>query len=92
MTTATSAQSRVKKSFSISREAESFIRKVRQTRKIASDSETLDILLRESIEIHRKSAADAAYKAYYDSASERELEEETVWAEFGTAQLTELSR
>jgi hypothetical protein len=91
MTVATSAQ-RVKKSFSISREAESFIHKVRQMRNIASDSETLDILLRESIEVHRKSAADAAYKAYYDSASEQELEEEKIWAEFGTAQLTELSR
>jgi len=48
--------------------------------------------LRESIEIHRKSSVDAAYKAYYDSASEQELAEEREWAEFGTAQLRELSR
>ena len=91
MTTAPSTQ-RVKKSYSISREAESFVRKVRQARKIASDSETLDILLRESIEFHRKSAVDAAYKAYYDSADDQELSEDREWAEFGTAQLTELLR
>ena len=91
MTTAAATQ-RIKKSYSISREAESFVRKVRQARKIASDSETLDILLRESIEFHRKSAVDAAYKAYYDSASEQELAKEQEWAEFGTAQMAELSR
>ena len=91
MTTLT-AKRRIKKSYSISVEAESFIRKVRKARKIASDSEALDILLRESIEVHRKSAVDAAYKAYYDSASDQELEEEKSWAEFGTAQMTELSK
>lgn len=84
------AKRRIKKSYSISAEAESFVRKVRKTRKIASDSEALDLLLREAIEVHRKSAVDAAYKAYYDSASDQELEEEKSWAEFGTAQMTEL--
>jgi hypothetical protein len=83
---------RIKKSYSISVEAESFVRKVRKARKIASDSEALDVLLREVIEVHRKSAVDAAYKAYYDSASDQELEEEKSWAEFGTEQMTELSR
>jgi hypothetical protein len=87
-----STKRRVKKSYSISVEAESFVRKVRRVRKIASDSEALDLLLREAIEVHRKSAVDAAYKAYYDSASDQELEEEKSWAEFGTAQMAELSR
>lgn len=86
------AKRRVKKSYSISVEAESFVRKVRKARQIASDSEALDILLREVIEVHRKSAVDAAYKAYYDSASDAELQEEQTWGEFGTAQLAELSR
>ena len=90
--TNTVTKRRIKKSYSISVEAESFVRKVRKARKIASDSEALDLLLRESIEVHRKSAVDAAYKAYYDSASDQELEEEQTWAEFGTAQMAELSR
>jgi hypothetical protein len=83
---------RIRKSYSISVEADSFIRKVRKARKIASDSETLDLLLRELMEVHRKGAVDAVYKAHYDSASDQELEEEKSWAEFGTAQMTELSR
>jgi hypothetical protein len=91
MTTAI-AKRRIKKSYSISVEAESFVRRVRKTRKIASDSEALDMLLREAIEVHRKSAVDAAYKAYYDSASDKELEEEQSWAEFGTAQMSRLSQ
>ncbi|HZL29426.1 MAG TPA: hypothetical protein VFC39_23075 [Acidobacteriaceae bacterium] len=86
------AKRRVKKSYSISVEAEGFVRKVRKARKIASDSEALDMLLRELIEVHRKSAVDAAYKAYYDSASDQELEDEKSWAEFGTAQMAELSQ
>ncbi len=89
--TVTASKTRVKKSYSISVEAESFVRKVRRARKIASDSETLDQLLRESMEVHRKSRIDAAYKAYYDSASNEELAEEAEWAEFGEAELAELA-
>jgi hypothetical protein len=40
------AQQRIKKSYSISRETESFVRQTRQERKIRSDSEALDQLLR----------------------------------------------
>jgi hypothetical protein len=90
--TALASQRRVKKSFSISPEAESFIRKVRKARKIASDSEALDQLLRESIEAHRKRSIDTAYKAYYDAASEAELAEETSWAEFAESELAVLSQ
>ena len=86
------AQRRITKSYSISVEAESFVRKVRKTRKIASDSEALDLLLREAMDVHRKSAVDTGYKAFYDSASDQELEEEQSWAAFGTEQMTELSR
>jgi len=45
-----------------------------------------------STEVHRKSAVDAGYKAYCDSVSDQELEEEKPWAEFGTAQMAELSK
>jgi hypothetical protein len=83
---------RIKKSYSISREAESFVRKIRKARAIASDSEALDQLLRESIELHRKSRIDAEYKAYYDAASEADLAEEKLWAEFGEAEMTGLAR
>ena len=90
MTTGTASR-RIKKSYSISREAESFVRKIRKARSIASDSEALDQLLRESIEAHRKSKIDAEYKAYYDAASETDLAEEKLWAEFSEGEMTGLA-
>ena len=84
------AQQRIKKSYSISREAESFVRKIRKVRKIASDSEALDQLLRESIAAHRRGSIDAAYKAYYDSASDADLAAEHAWAAFAESELGEI--
>jgi hypothetical protein len=83
---------RVKKSFSISRESEQFIRRVRTTRKIGSDSQALDQILREALATQTRAGLDAAYKTYYDSASESDLADESAWAEFGTQQLAELSK
>jgi hypothetical protein len=74
------AQQRIRKSYSISREAESFVRQTRQARKIKSHSEALDQLLRESIATHRRGSIDAAYKAYYNAASDADLAAENEWA------------
>ena len=84
--------SRIKKSYSISRQAEQFVRQVRKARKIRSDSEALDQLLREAIAAHARGSIDAAYKAYYDAASEAELAEESAWAAFAESEFTELSK
>jgi hypothetical protein len=86
------AATRVKKSYSISREAEQFVRRVRKSRKIASDSEALDQILREALQAQSRAGIDAAYKAYYDSASDSELAEELTWAEFAGSQLAELAK
>jgi hypothetical protein len=83
---------RVKKSYSISREAEQFVRRVRKSRKIASDSEALDQILREALQAQSRAGIDAAYKAYYDAASDAELAEEFTWAEFAGSQLAELTK
>jgi len=86
------ATTRVKKSYSISREAEQFIRRVRETRKIGSDSEALDQILRESLQAQSRAGIDAAYKAYYDAASDEELAEEAAWAEFAENEFVELTK
>jgi hypothetical protein len=86
------AARRVKKSYSISRQSEQFIHQVRKARKIRSDSEALDQLLREAIEAHARGSIDAAYKAYYDAASNAELAEESVWAAFSESEFAELSK
>ncbi len=83
---------RIKKSYSISREAEQFIRRVRKTRKIASDSEALDQILRESHLAHTRASIDAAYTAFYNVASENDLEEESAWAQFSEVQAAKIAK
>jgi hypothetical protein len=83
---------RIKKSYSLSRESEQFIRRVRQTRNIASDSEALDQILRESLQNQSRASIDAAYTAFYDAASPAELAEESTWAEFAERELTHLAQ
>ena len=91
MTKATGS-SRVKKSYSLSGEAVAFVARIRRARKIGSDSETLDLLIRQAMEIQRKSKVDAAYKAYYDMASDADLAEESSWAEFSGAEWAEVAQ
>lgn len=85
------ATERVKKSYSISKESEQFVRRIRKLRHIGSDSEALDQLLRESMAAHRRSSIDAAYKAYYDTATDEELAEGNAWAAFAESEMAELS-
>ena len=83
---------RIKKSYSISRQSEQFVRQVRKTRKIKSDSEALDQLLREAIAAHARGSIDAVYKAYYDAASETELAEESAWAAFSESEFAGITK
>jgi hypothetical protein len=82
---------KVKKSFSISRESEAFIRKSSKERRIKSESETLDLLLRELISIRQQHALNTAYQDYYDSLTDEESAEHREWGTFAEAQLAGLS-
>jgi len=86
------ASQRVKKSYSISRQSERFVRQIRKARRIKSDSEALDQLLREAIAAHARGSIDAAYKAFYDAASESELAEDAAWAAFSESELAEIAQ
>lgn len=88
----TAPSARIKKSYSISRESEQFIRRIRKSRNIGSDSEALDQLVLEAKRRSQRSAIDAAYKVYFDAAPDEELNAETVWAEFAEGELSELSK
>jgi len=90
--TSPATKHRVKKSYSLSGEAVAFVSKTRKVRKIGSDSETLDQLIHEAMEVQRKSKIDAAYRAYYDAASDAELAEDVLWADLSTAELPEVTR
>ena len=71
----------VKRSFTLSAEAVAFLGETRRKRKLGSDSEALDLLLREAMLVAKRREIDAAYKEYYDTASDEELAEQREWAE-----------
>ena len=78
---------KIKKSFSISAESDSFIRKNCKERKSTSESETLDALLRELKTIRQQKAIEVAYTDYYDSLTIDELTEQSEWGAFAESQL-----
>jgi hypothetical protein len=83
---------KVKKSFSISVESEALIRRTREERGASSESEALDALLSEVMEMREQSAIDSAYQSYYDSLTDEESAEERAWASFAESQLIEGAR
>ena len=78
---------KVKKSFSISVESDTFIRRTCKERKSKSESETLDALLNELLTIRKQQAIERAYTDYYDTISEEEVAEQRVWGSFAESQL-----
>jgi len=72
---------KMKRSFTLTPEAVAFVGETRQKRKARSDSEALDLLLRELMLEAKRQEIDAAVKQYYDTASAEELEQQREWAE-----------
>lgn len=72
---------KMKRSFTLTPESVAFVSATRQQRQASSDSEALDLLLREMMLEDKRRQLDAACKAYYDTASEAELTEQSQWAE-----------
>ena len=83
---------KVKKSFSISVESDSFIRRSCKERRSTSESETLDALLSELMAIRQQQAIEAAYGDYYDSLSDEERAEQSEWGNFAESQLAKEMR
>jgi hypothetical protein len=79
MTTQATAR-KIKKSFTLAPEAVAFLSETREKRKARSDSEALDLLLRELMLEAKRQAIDAAITEYYDTASDEELAEQSEWA------------
>ena len=72
---------RVKRSFTLTPDVAAFVSETRQKQRARSDSEALDLLLRESMLEAKRRQLDAATKAYYDTATDEELTEQREWAE-----------
>jgi hypothetical protein len=71
---------KMKRSFTLTPESVEFVTETRRKRQAGSDSEALDLLLRELMLEAKRQAIDAAYKEYYDTASDEELAEQSEWA------------
>jgi hypothetical protein len=91
-TTSAKIARKIKRSFSISVESDSFIRRTRKERKSTSESETLDALLSELIAIRQQKSVEAAYTDYYDSLSDGDVAEEGAWGAFSESQLAKEMR
>jgi len=74
----------MKKSFTLAPESVAFLSETRQRRKAGSDSEALDMLLRELMLEAKRQELEAATKEYYDTASDEELAEQLEWAEMAS--------
>lgn len=72
---------KMKRSFTLSPEAVAYVGRTRQKRGASSDSEALDLLIREAMLEAKRQEIDVAYKEYYDTASDAELAEQREWAE-----------
>lgn len=75
-----------KKTYSLSREAIRFVEAVQKERKIDSASSALDELLREQKQTREMEQTSAAITKYYDSLTEKEMEEDHTWGKAGEAQ------
>jgi hypothetical protein len=71
---------KMKRSFTLTPEVVAFVGETRQKRGAGSDSEVLDLLLREAMVNAKRLEIDAAYKAYYDTAPDEELADQREWA------------
>ncbi len=71
---------RVKKSFTLAPDVLAFVVETRRKRKTGSDSEALNLLLKEQMLEAKRREMDAAFKEYYDTASDEELFESAEWA------------
>jgi hypothetical protein len=71
---------KVKRSFTLAPESVAFLSATRRQRKAASDSEALDLLLKELLLEAKRREVDAAFNAYYDNASNEQLGESSEWA------------
>jgi hypothetical protein len=78
---------KIKRSFTLTPEAMTFVADTRLRRQAGSDSEALDMLLREAMLEVKRQEIEAGFKAYYDSISEDELTEEREWAEMAGANI-----
>jgi S-methylmethionine-dependent homocysteine/selenocysteine methylase len=77
---------KVRKTYTLSREAVSILEAERKARKAVSSSSALDELLRERQRQNETQRIAASVTSYYDSLSDEDLQEQNLWGEFARSQ------
>jgi hypothetical protein len=77
---------KVRKTYTLSREAVSILEAERKARKAVSSSSVLDELLRERQRQNEMSQIAASVTGYYDSLTADDLQEQNLWGEFARSQ------
>jgi hypothetical protein len=70
---------KIKRSFTLSPEAVAYVGETRRKRGAGSDSEAIDLLLREAMNEARQQEIEAACREFYDTASQDQLAEQREW-------------
>ncbi len=77
---------KLRKTYTLSREAVSILEAERKARKAVSSSSALDELLRERQHQSEMQQIAASVTGYYDSLTEQDLQEQNLWGEFSRSQ------
>jgi hypothetical protein len=72
---------KIRRIFTLASDALEFVRETKERRCVSSDSEALEMLVRDAMLEAKGQEIDAAYKEYYNTASEQDLAEQREWAE-----------
>jgi metal-responsive CopG/Arc/MetJ family transcriptional regulator len=72
---------KLKRSLTLSVDVVAFVDEARKKRGASSESEAVDLLLREAMLDARRQELELACKEYYDTAADEELAEQREWAE-----------
>lgn len=84
-----SGRAMVKRSFSISRESQEFLERLKRERRAPSVSQVLEGILREFHRQEKRRALDAAITHYYDNLSDEQQREDRDWGELATGEFFE---
>ena len=84
---ARSQATKLKKTFSLSRESVEFLQQLSAAHR--SDSEALDALIREKRAEAERTRVGAAITEYYDSLTDAQVNEDRAWGEFALKQMSQ---
>ena len=80
-------KNKARKTFSLSREAVSYLEAWRATKRSRSISSVLEELIRQRKEAEEMQRVSASISSYYDSLTDEQVAEDHAWGQFAESQL-----